>query len=254
METMNMMQSMNTETIAEKQKLKRPRKIIVPQDQKLLEMFTTDINRIQMYIDSSPFADRMDAKVIRDINEHANKLSFEDFDDYLDDLEYEKSSMVAFFQNTIENNARIHKIHRTLVSGKKNIKEEDALYIMNWGSTNHSNFRFIHLGERQPYQYEYDESDLSVNSEYENMFNETILNNNITRGIEPCREPTEWLRQNPALASPVPPLNMLPTCKGHSQDLIQDTLLLKGGTGEAKAGVRGRSPQPLGAVGALREP
>jgi hypothetical protein len=161
METMNMMQSMNTETIAEKQKLKRPRKIIVPQDQKLLEMFTTDINRIQMYIDSSPFADRMDAKVIRDINEHANKLSFEDFDDYLDDLEYEKSSMVAFFQNTIENNARIHKIHRTLVSGKKNIKEEDALYIMNWGSTNHSNYRYIYFGEDNPHQYEFDENDYS---------------------------------------------------------------------------------------------
>ena len=76
------MQSMNTETIAEKQKLKRPRKIIVPQDQKLLEMFTTDINRIQMYIDSSPFADRMDAKVIRDINEHAVKMSMKDYDDY----------------------------------------------------------------------------------------------------------------------------------------------------------------------------
>jgi hypothetical protein len=160
------------------------RKIIVPQNQKLKEMFTTDIDRIQMYIDSSPFADRMDAKVIRDINEHANKLSFEDFDDYLDDLEYEKSSMVAFFQNTIENNARIHKIHRTLVSGKKNIKEEDALYIMNWGSTNHSNYRYIYFGERESPDYEYDEDDLSVNSEYEYILNNTILNNNITRGIE----------------------------------------------------------------------
>jgi len=226
------------------------RKIIVPQDQKLKEMFTTDIDRIQMYIDTSPFPDKMDAKVIQEINEHANKLSMHEFDDYLDDLEYHKSSMVAFFQNIIDNNARIHKIHHTIVSGKRDIKEEDAVYIINWETTHHSNYRFIHLGEREPYQYEYDESDLSVNSEYENMFNETILNNNITRGIEPCREPTEWLRQNPALASPVPPLNMLPTCKGHSQDLIQDTLLLKGGV----AGVRGRSPQPLGAVGALREP
>jgi len=47
------------------------RKIIVPQDQKLKEMFTTDIDRIQMYIDTSPFPDKTDAKVIRDINEQA---------------------------------------------------------------------------------------------------------------------------------------------------------------------------------------
>lgn len=184
----------------------RRRKIIVPQDQKLKEMFITDIDRIQMYIDSSPFADRMDAKVIQEINEQANILSIDDFDDYLAGIGFPKSSMITYFQNIIDNNARIHKIHHTIVSGKKDITEEDAVYIANWEASHHSNFRFIHLGERQPYQYEFDESDLSVNSEYENMFNETILNNNITRGIEPCREPTEWLRQNPALASPVPPL------------------------------------------------
>ena len=47
------------------------RKIIVPQDQKLKEMFTTNIDRIQMYIDTSPFPDKMDAKVIWEINEQA---------------------------------------------------------------------------------------------------------------------------------------------------------------------------------------
>jgi hypothetical protein len=31
------------------------RKIIVPQNQKLKEMFTTDIDRIQMYTDTPPF-------------------------------------------------------------------------------------------------------------------------------------------------------------------------------------------------------
>jgi hypothetical protein len=161
METMNMIQPISTDLSMKKTKQTRRRKIIVPQDQKLLEMFTTDINRIQMYIDSSPFADRMDAKVIRDINEHAVKMSMKDFDDYLDDLEYEKSSMVAFFQNTIDNNARIHKIHRTIVSGKKDITEEDALYIVNWETTHHSNFRYIHMGEDNPHQYEFDENDYS---------------------------------------------------------------------------------------------
>jgi len=192
-------------------------------------MFITDIDRIQMYIDTSPFPDKMDAKVIQEINEQANILSIDDFDDYLAGIGFPKSSMITYFQNIIDNNARIHKIHHTIVAEKKHITEEDAVYIMNWEDSHHSHFRYIYMGERESPDYEFDESDLSVNSEYENMFNETILNNNITRGIEPCREPTEWLRQNPALASPVPPLNMLPTCKGHSQDLIQDTLLLKGG-------------------------
>lgn len=66
-----MIQPISTDLSMKKTKQTRRRKIIVPQDQKLLEMFTTDIERIQMYINSSPFADKMDAKVIRDINEQA---------------------------------------------------------------------------------------------------------------------------------------------------------------------------------------
>jgi len=185
METMNMIQPISTDLSMKKTKQTRRRKIIVPQDQKLLEMFTTDIDRIQMYIDSSPFADRMDAKVIRDINEHAVKLSMDDFQDYLADIGFPKSSMVTFFQNTIDDDSRIHKIHRTIVSEKKDITEEDAVYIITWKATNHSNFRYIHLGEHEPYQYEYDEDDFSINSEYE-----YILNNNIQDGMEPSREPT----------------------------------------------------------------
>ena len=156
-----------TDLPIKKTKQTRPRKIIVPQGQKLLEMFTTDIDRIQMYIDSSPFADRMDAAVIREINHHAVKMSMDDFQDYLADIGFTKSSMVTFFQNAIDNDSRIHKIHRTIVSSTKDIKEEDAVYIISWKATNHSNFRYIHLGEHEPYQYEYDEDDLSINSEYE---------------------------------------------------------------------------------------
>lgn len=162
-----------------KPKRTRPRKIIVPQDQKLLEMFTTDIDRIQMYIDSSPFADRMDAAVIREINLHAVKMSVDDFDDYLAGIGFPKSSMIAFFQNTIDNDARVHKILRTIVADKKHISEEDAVYIMNWEDSHHSHFRYIYMGERESPEYEYDEDDFSINSEYEYM-----LNNNIEHGME----------------------------------------------------------------------
>jgi len=180
METMNMIQPISTDLPMKKTKQTRRRKIIVPQDQKLLEMFTTDIERIQMYINSSPFADKMDAKVIRDINEHAVKMSVDDFDSYMAGIGFSKSSMITYFQNIIDNNARIHKILRTIVAEKKHITEEDAVYIMNWEDSHHSHFRYIYMGERQSPDYEYDEDDFSVNSEYEYMFN-----NNIEHGMEP---------------------------------------------------------------------
>ena len=123
-----------------------PSKITVPNDQKLMEMFTTDMEKIQMYIDSSPIAERIDSKVIRKINEQAMNLSIDDFDTYLGEIGFDQASMYEWFQNIIDNNRSIGKIHKKLLQGR-DISEDEAVYLMNWQGSNHSNYRYIHLGE-----------------------------------------------------------------------------------------------------------
>lgn len=141
---------------------------------KYQEMFTTNHERIQEFIDSIQATDEMPplrsrhhppsrpvydrptcriiiAEVILDINHHAEKLSEFDFMEYLNTIDDQDYEMMLRFQNIIANDARIAKILR-----KKHTTEEEEFHLMNWKSTNHSNYR---LGMQEEKTYVFDEND-----------------------------------------------------------------------------------------------
>lgn len=150
---------------------RRTRRIVVPNVDKYQEMFTTNRERIQEFINSIQATDEMpphhppsrsvydrptwriiNAEVILDINRRAEKLSEFDFMEYLNTVDGEEYNMLLRFQNIIANDARIAKILR-----KKYTTEEEEIYLMNWKSTNHSNYRLNHLDMEEPYVF--DEND-----------------------------------------------------------------------------------------------
>ena len=126
-------------------------RIIVSNVDKYQEMFTTNHDRIQEFIDSIQATDDINAEVILDINHHAEKLSEFDFMEYLNTIDGEEYDMLLRFQNIIANDVRIAKILR-----KKHTTEEDEIHLMNWKSTNHSNYR-SDMEEEKPYVF--DEND-----------------------------------------------------------------------------------------------
>lgn len=124
-------------------------RIIVPNVDKYQEMFTTNRERIQEFINSIQATDKINADAIFDINHHAEKLSEFDFMEYLNTIDGEEYNMLLRFQNIIANDARIAKILR-----KKHTTEEDEIHLMNWKSTNHSNYRLNHLDMEEPYVFD----------------------------------------------------------------------------------------------------
>ena len=115
-------------------------------------MFTTNRVRIQEFIDSIQATDEIiNADAIFDINHHAEKLSEFDFMMYLNTIDDQDYEMLLRFQNIIANDARIAKILR-----KKHTTEEEEIHLMNWKSTNHSNYR-RDMEEEKPYVF--DEND-----------------------------------------------------------------------------------------------
>ena len=115
--------------------------IEVPSELKTQEMFTTDPDKIRAYIASSRrYAGSIDPDVIVKINVKAHKrLSQLDFMVYLNHMDQDTYRMMLQFQNIVDQNPRIASILQ-----KKHPSEEDASYIMNWKSTNYSDFRLEH--------------------------------------------------------------------------------------------------------------
>ena len=101
-------------------------------------MFTTDPEKIRSYIAVSPrTAATLDPDTILKINVKAHKrLTQLDFMVYLSSLDKDAYLMMLQFQNIVDPDPRITKILR-----KKYPSEEEESYLMNWRSTNYSDFR-----------------------------------------------------------------------------------------------------------------
>jgi hypothetical protein len=110
----------------------------IPSDIKYQDMFTTDPEKIRAYIAASPrYAATLDQDTILKINVKAHKrLTQLDFMVYLNSLDKDAYLMMLQFQNIVDPDPRITKILR-----KKYPSEEEESYLMNWRSTNYSDFR-----------------------------------------------------------------------------------------------------------------
>jgi len=110
----------------------------VPSDIKYQDMFTTDPEKIRAYIATSPrTAASLDPDTILKINVKVHKrLTQLDFMVYLNSLDKDAYFMMLQFQNIVDPDPRITKILR-----KKYPSEEEESYLMNWRSTNYSDFR-----------------------------------------------------------------------------------------------------------------
>jgi hypothetical protein len=101
-------------------------------------MFTTDPEKIRSYIAVSPrYAASLDLDTILKINHQVQKRPTQlDFMVYLNSLDKDAYLMMLQFQNIVDPDPRITKILR-----KKYPSEEEESYLMNWRSTNYSDFR-----------------------------------------------------------------------------------------------------------------
>jgi hypothetical protein len=113
-------------------------------------MFTTDPELIRTYIASSKkYKTMIDPAVIERINHKAQSMNSEqDFMEYISVIPGEEYDMLLYFQNIVDNNERITKILR-----KKRATEEEAIYLMNWSSSNYAVYVWFHQSEEEPYVF-----------------------------------------------------------------------------------------------------
>jgi len=121
--------------------LRKPRRIVVPTDDIYDEMFTTDLAKIQYYVENSTYQEFIDPLVILELNTKVHELSEEDFRRYtyrLDGLH--KVSMLKWYQNIIDRDRRVDIILEK-TRNKLEVDEDDIMYLASWSQSNLSFFK-----------------------------------------------------------------------------------------------------------------
>jgi len=130
----------------------RVRPIVVPEDEKLVAMYTTDVEAIRRYVNANTrYGKFVDPEVIRDINMNANTMTKWEFNHYMNQLNGDKYGMVEYYQAIIANDPAIFKI---LPSKKQT--GDDASFLANNVSNNYDMYRYFHMdGEQFIPKYDY---------------------------------------------------------------------------------------------------
>jgi hypothetical protein len=113
------------------------------------EMFTTNPDRIQQFIEVSEYPDKIDAGIIYEINKNAIKLSEQDFIYYTCKLTSEERVMMYLFENIIDKDIKIDKILKKIINGIK-LNEKEMMLLTEWEGGNHGHyytFKEIEHGE-----------------------------------------------------------------------------------------------------------
>ena len=125
---------------------------MVPEDEKLVAMYTTDVEAIRRYVNANTrYGKFVDPEVIRDINMKANMMTRQEFSDYSNaHIDGDKYGMVLFYQAIIMNDAGFFK----MLTSKKQT-EDEFIYINQLVSNNYWMYRYFHLdGEQIIPQYD----------------------------------------------------------------------------------------------------
>jgi hypothetical protein len=123
----------------------RVRPIVVPEDEKLVAMYTTDVEAIRRYVNANTrYGKFVDPEIIRDINVKANMMTDAEFRHYMNQIDPVKYGMVEYYQAIIANDPAIFKI---LPSKKQT--SDDALYLINNMNDNYTLYRYFHLDGEQ---------------------------------------------------------------------------------------------------------
>jgi len=121
------------------------RPIVVPEDEKLVAMYTTDVEAIRRYVNANTrYGKFVDPEVIRDINVKANMMTEDEFSHYMNQLNGDKYGMVLFYQAIIMNDAGFFK----MLTNKKQT-EDEFIYINQLVSNNYWMYRYFHLDGEQ---------------------------------------------------------------------------------------------------------
>jgi hypothetical protein len=115
---------------------------LVPLEDRLQEMFTTDPDKVRLYIQMGPRHYHIDPEVILDVNHQANKLSPKDFNYYTNHLLGAHMTMMLQFQAILDQRPDMDEI-----LSKTHWSEEEFICIMRWQSDNQENYRELVLGD-----------------------------------------------------------------------------------------------------------
>jgi len=123
----------------------RVRPIVVPEDEKLVAMYTTDVEAIRRYVNANTrYGKFVDPEVIHDINVNANMMTRQEFSDYMNQIDPVKYGMVEYYQAIIANDPAIFK----MLPSKKQTGD-DASYLANRVNDNYSFYRYFYLDGEQ---------------------------------------------------------------------------------------------------------
>jgi hypothetical protein len=123
----------------------RVRPIVVPEDERLVAMYTTDVEAIRRYVNANTrYGKFVDPEVIRDINMKANMMTDAEFSHYMNQIDPVKYGMVEYYQAIIANDPAIFKM---LPSKKQS--SDDASYLVNWVNDNYDMYRYFYLDGEQ---------------------------------------------------------------------------------------------------------
>ena len=115
---------------------------LVPLEDRLQEMFTTDHDKVRLYIRMGRRHYHIDPEVILDINHQANKLSPKDFNYYTNHLPGQHLAMMRRFQAILDERPDIDEI-----LDQREITEEDFIKLLFWQSDNHEDYHTLILGD-----------------------------------------------------------------------------------------------------------
>jgi|APCry1669188879_1035177.scaffolds.fasta_scaffold41864_2 hypothetical protein len=102
---------------------------------KIYDSFTTDPDKVRLYINYSPYELYIDPEVILEINTKAHELSAEDFTKYANQLGPYRNPMIKYFQNCVLKTPQVHRILVKLDKGRE-INPDEACFIASWKRSN----------------------------------------------------------------------------------------------------------------------
>ena len=140
----------STPKSSQKSRTKSSRNSVLPTHDRIREMFTTDPDKIRVYIQAGPSHYHIDPEVILAINIQANKLSADDFNHYTNHIPGQHMTMMRQFQAILADDPEIHEI-----LSKPYIFEDDFIKIINFQYGFHVTFREMYMGDDDDDDEEY---------------------------------------------------------------------------------------------------
>jgi len=105
---------------------------------KIYDTFTTDPDKIHLYIQHSPYSTHINPDVVLEVNQLARVLTADEFMRYMNRMQ--NNGMMKYFQNCVLKDPVIHRILVKIEKGRE-IYPDDAVKIASWKRSNILSFK-----------------------------------------------------------------------------------------------------------------